>query len=122
MPTPLQQSSPLPSNPSSHAYPNGHYESPNSSQTRLPLQAQPTRAQTIQMDGNRHLLKKRMSAVQATGPLAPVMPPKAPPAMRQQRSYMEPPPTVPGPPMTRPMVQQKEKRPKRLLSKRRSDL
>jgi hypothetical protein len=48
------------------------------------------------------------------------MPPKAPPVMRQ-RSYMEPPPTVPEPPINRP-VQQKEKRSKRLLSKRRSDL
>ncbi|KAF8213260.1 hypothetical protein K438DRAFT_1084246 [Mycena galopus ATCC 62051] len=129
MPTPLQQSSPLPGSSSASnanaAYPNGHYESPNSSQTRLPLQqAQPTRAQTIQMDGNRHLLKKKMSAVQKPAapkpPPAPVMPPKAPPVMRQ-RSYMEPPPTVPEPPINRP-VQQKEKRSKRLLSKRRSDL
>ncbi|KAF7339809.1 hypothetical protein MVEN_01897400 [Mycena venus] len=124
MPTPLQQTSPLPNNNNSgpHTYPNGHYESPNSSQTRLPLQqAQPTRAQTIQMDGNRHYLKKRSSAqVQSSAP-APVMPPKAPPVTKQ-RSYMEPPPTVPEPPILRPPVQQKEKRPKRLLSKRRSDL
>ncbi|KAJ7275230.1 hypothetical protein B0H12DRAFT_1086322 [Mycena haematopus] len=120
MPTPLQQSSPLPTSNHSapNAYPNGHYESPNSSQTRLPLQqAQPTRAQTIQMDGNRHFLKKRMSAVQPAAPPAPVMPPKTP----LTRPYMEPPPTVPEPSIIR-STQHKEKRPKRLLSKRRSDL
>ncbi|KAJ6519635.1 hypothetical protein C8R45DRAFT_1085613 [Mycena sanguinolenta] len=122
MPTPLQPNSPLPTNNPSGPYPNGHYESPNSSQTRLPLQqAQPTRAQTIQMDGNRHLLKKKMSVVQPPPPAPPpaplAMPPKAPPPARR---YMEPPPTVPEPSIARP-AQQKEKRPKRLLSKRRSD-
>ncbi|KAK7064383.1 hypothetical protein R3P38DRAFT_2824182 [Favolaschia claudopus] len=120
MPTPLQQNSPLPGSSPARAYPNGHYESPNSSQTRLPLkQAQPiTRAQTIQMDGNRHLLKKRTSVA---APPAPVnhMPPKVA-APTRQRSYMEPPPTIPGPPISRPM-HDREKKPKRLLSKRRSD-
>jgi hypothetical protein len=123
MPTPLQQSSQLPNHASSQNYHAEHY-SPNSSQVRLPLQqAQPTRAQTIQMvqdkDGGRHLLRKRTSAVQPSVP-APPMPPKAPPVTRQ-KSYMEPPPTMPEAPIHRQM-QQEKKRPKRLLSKRRTDL
>ncbi|KAJ7932588.1 hypothetical protein B0H13DRAFT_2307729 [Mycena leptocephala] len=123
MPTPLQQNSQLPNHASSQNYHAEHY-SPNSSQVRLPLQqAQPTRAQTIQMvqdkDGGRHLLRKRTSAVQPSVP-APPMPPKAPPVTRQ-RSYMEPPPTMPEAPIHRQM-QQEKKRPKRLLSKRRTDL
>ncbi|KAJ6574921.1 hypothetical protein B0H19DRAFT_619042 [Mycena capillaripes] len=126
MPTPLQQSSPLPGPPAAQSYPTGHY-SPSSSQVRLPLQqAQPTsvtRAQTIQMvqdkDGGRHLLRKRVSVVQPSAP-AHTMPPKPPPVTKQ-RSYMEPPPTVPEPPNPQP-VKQEKKRAKRLLSKRRSDL
>ncbi|KAJ7655012.1 hypothetical protein DFH06DRAFT_487768 [Mycena polygramma] len=123
MPTPLQQSSPLPG----HSGPRSHQArpSPNSSQVRLPLQqSQPTRAQTIQMvqdkDGGRHFLRKRASVV--APPSAPSRPVPPKPPVPRQRSYMEPPPTVPEPPVSRRPVQQEKKRPKRLLSKRRSDL
>ncbi|KAJ7107619.1 hypothetical protein C8R43DRAFT_199836 [Mycena crocata] len=120
MPTPLQQNSQLPNHSPPQSYPAEHY--PVLQHVRFDTsQAQPTRAQTIQMvqdrDGGRHLLRKRSSVVQAS---TPVMPPKAPPMTRQQ-SYMEPPPTVPQTPIPRP-VQQEKKRHKRLLSKRRTDL
>jgi len=112
MPTPLQQTSQLP-NHSSHSaelYPSEPYSH----------QVEPTRAQKIQMvqdrDVGRHLLRKRSSVQPATA----VMPPKP---MTRPMSYMEPPPTMPGQPVSRPVqVQQGKKRTKRLLSKRRTDL
>ncbi|KAJ7042432.1 hypothetical protein C8F04DRAFT_77527 [Mycena alexandri] len=123
MPTPLQQSVQLPSQSATQSYPIDHYPPPakfNASQ-----QAQPTRAQTIQMvhdrDGGRQVLKKRASVVVQP---SPPMPPKPPPNVTRQRSYMEPPPTVPEPSNSRPgqPVHQDKKRSKKLLSKRRSDL
>ncbi|KAJ6604465.1 hypothetical protein DFH09DRAFT_1269944 [Mycena vulgaris] len=118
MPTPLQQTAQLPRHPPAQSYPAEHYSSPPQ-QVRFDLsqQAQPTRAQTIQMvqDGGRHLLRKRSSVVTPSSAAVPL---KAPPVTR---SYMEPPPTAPGSSVPRP-VQQEKKRPKRLLSKRRADL
>ncbi|KAJ7783577.1 hypothetical protein DFH07DRAFT_948588 [Mycena maculata] len=122
MPTPLQQSVQLPAQGPAQAYPTEHYP-PGSQPVRFDpsQQAQPTRAQKIQMvqdkDGGRQLLRKRSSVV---SPPMPPKPPKAPPGARQH-SYMEPPPTVPQTPVPR-LVQQEKKRPKRLLSKRRTDL
>ncbi|KAJ7786115.1 hypothetical protein B0H16DRAFT_1708327 [Mycena metata] len=122
MPTPLQQSAQLPSQSTVQSYPTAHYPPP--AKFDPSQQAQPTRAQTIQMvqerDGGRQVLKKRASVVVQP---SPPMPPK-PPNVTRQRSYMEPPPTVPQPPNSRPVqpVQQDKKRSKRLLSKRRSDL
>ncbi|KAJ7071210.1 hypothetical protein C8F01DRAFT_421415 [Mycena amicta] len=107
MPTPLQQTSQLPSS-----------TAPPIHQVRFEA---PPRAQTIQMvqdrDGGRHLLRKRSSVQQ---PVAPVMPPK-PRAPPRPLSYMEPPPTIPMAPIAR-LPEQNKKRPKRLLSKRRTDL
>ncbi|KAJ7431838.1 hypothetical protein B0H11DRAFT_2261390 [Mycena galericulata] len=121
MPTPLQQSSQLPAHSPAQSYPAEHYPTGPQPARFNSTQAQPTRAQKIQMvqdkDGGRQLLRKRSSVAPAS---TPSMPPKAPPVTRQ-RSYMEPPPTVPETPVPRPM-QQEKKRHKKLLSKRRSDL
>jgi len=126
MPTPLQRANQLPNHSPPQSYPAEHYPS-SSQQVRFDTsKSQPTRAQTIQMvqdrDGGRHLLRKRASVVQTSSPVnvMPPAPPKAP-SVTRKLSYMEPPPTVPGPPVPRP-VQQEKKRPKRLLSKRRTDL
>ncbi|KAF7306750.1 Myb-DNA-bind-2 domain-containing protein [Mycena indigotica] len=106
MPTPLQQTNQLP-----QARQQARFEPAS--------QTQPTRAQNIQMvqdpNGGRHLLRKRSTIQQPVN----VMPPKARP---RPTSYMEPPPTIPMAPITRPPEQQDKKRPKRLLSKRRTDL
>ncbi|KAF7310752.1 hypothetical protein HMN09_00618200 [Mycena chlorophos] len=102
MPTPLQGSSPL---PSSHP---------------PPVQFQPAAAQIIQNPHGGRLLRKRSSVQHVQQPLpAPIMPPKQP---SRPVSYMEPPPTIPMAPITRPPPVQDKKRPKRLLSKRRTDL
>ncbi|KAJ7492806.1 hypothetical protein FB451DRAFT_551000 [Mycena latifolia] len=123
MPTPLQHNSQLQQPSPAQSYPAGHYPSKPQQQVRFDTsQAQPTRAETIQMvqDGGRHLLRKRSSVVPAAPTTNNVMPRKTPPVTRT-RSYMEPPPTVPETPVARP-VQQEKKRPKRLLSKRRTDV
>ncbi|KAJ7139937.1 hypothetical protein C8R44DRAFT_975653 [Mycena epipterygia] len=114
MPTPLQQNSQLQHNSPSQSYPADHY-----SPGPQPSQVQPTRAQTIQMaqGGGRQLLRKRSSVV----PSAPAVVPQKAPRATRQLSYMEPPPTVPEPPVHRP-AQPEKKRAKRLLSKRRTDL
>nr|GAT47854.1 predicted protein [Mycena chlorophos] len=102
MPTPLQGSSPL---PSSHP---------------PPVQFPPAAAQIIQNPHGGRLLRKRSSVQHVQQPLpAPIMPPKQP---SRPVSYMEPPPTIPMAPITRPPPVQDKKRPKRLLSKRRTDL
>ncbi|KAJ6627115.1 hypothetical protein B0H10DRAFT_419488 [Mycena sp. CBHHK59/15] len=125
MPTPLQQNRQLRPEQSTQFQatsappPPGHY-SPNPQHVRFEAhQAQPTRAQTIQMvqDNGRQLLRKRSSVV---APSATVVPPKAPTITRTQ-SYMEPPPTVPETPVPRP-AQQEKKRLKKVLSKKRTDV
>ncbi|KAJ7169694.1 hypothetical protein C8R46DRAFT_1217356 [Mycena filopes] len=78
MPTPLQQSTQLPSQTVTRSYPADHYlPSAPPAKFNPSQQAQPTRAQTIQMvqdrDGGRQVLKKRASVV--VQPSLP-MPPK----------------------------------------------
>ncbi|KAJ7102121.1 hypothetical protein B0H15DRAFT_926808 [Mycena belliarum] len=117
MPTPLQQNAQLPNVPLAQSYQSRNdLSGPHKVRFDTP-QAQPTRAETIQMvqDGGRHLLRKRSSV-----PSSHANPSKPPPVTRTQL-YMEPPPTLAGPPVPRP-AQQGTKRPKRLLSKRRTDL
>ncbi|KAJ7293394.1 hypothetical protein C8J57DRAFT_24870 [Mycena rebaudengoi] len=125
MPTPLQQN-PRSSQqqPHTQAYrasppPVQHY-APTPQVKSQALPSQPVRAQTIQMapEGGRQVLRKRASVVKA--PSLPMPPPTRPGATRPL-SYMEPPPTVPQTPIPQPTVQNK-RRPKRLLSKKRTDL